>query len=161
MASLEDGAYEFRNQAGELTPRGLSNFPNWARMMIGTGGNRNVRPADIDFTLQHRPFHGHQWEGALIGEFKPSGWGDLGYAQSGILEWCGKQANSYGLYIEDRESDLRTKSKYDEEQMECPYKITIYNNGTKKVYYRNLNQLNDALDHWWDTGILEFDITSK
>lgn len=153
MSSLENNIYEFRNQAGDSTPRGLSNFPNWADMLIGAGGKPNVRPSDIDLTYHHRPFKSYQWEGALIGEFKPAGYGDLGYAQSGILEWTGKQANSYGIYIEDREWDLRTKTKYDDEQMTTPYRMTVYKDGKTLTYYRSLAQLNEAIGNWWTSGV--------
>lgn len=156
MASLENGVYEFRNQAGDSTPRGLSNFPNWFNPLVGAGGNPNVRPADLDFALNHKPFRDKQWEGSIIGEFKPAGWGELGYAQSGIIEWCGKMPNSYGLYIEDSEWDLRTKQRYDQEQMETNYKVTVYKDSKKVVYWRSLIEINNALSQWWDTGNLSF-----
>ena len=122
--SLLNNVYEFRNANGYATPAGLSNFANWFQPLIGAGGNPNVRPADIDFTLHHRPFKSFQWEGVFMAEFKPAGTGELGYAQSGILEWTGRQENSYGIYIEDVNWDLRTKTKYDDEMMSETYKIT-------------------------------------
>lgn len=161
MASLENGDYEFRNQAGDSTPRGLSNFPNWFTPLMGSGGNLNVRPADVDMALQHSPFGQQQWEGALFLEFKPAGFGELGYAQSGILQWAGKMPNSYGIYVEDNMWDIRTKQKYTDEEMSELYKVTVYKNGTKKVRFISLNDLYNGIRHWWTTGVVEFDLTSK
>jgi hypothetical protein len=152
MASLENGSYEFRNQAGDSTPRGLSNFPNWFTPLVGSGGRPNVRPADVDMALQHSPFGSQQWEGAFFFEFKPAGFGDLGYAQSGILQWAGKMPNSYGMYVEDENWDIRTKTKYDEAEMQRVYRVTVYKNGTKKVYNRTLQEVYNAIERWWNTG---------
>jgi hypothetical protein len=157
MASLENGSYEFRNQAGDSTPRGLSNFPNWFTPLVGSGGKPNVRPADVDMALQHSPFGSQQWEGALFIEFKPAGYGALGYAQSGILQWAGKMPNSYGMYIEDNMWDIRTKQKYTEDEMSELYKVTVYKDGRTYTVERTLTQIYEAIKRWWETG----DIANK
>tara|TARA_R110000822_G_scaffold123979_4_gene258502 strand:- start:1116 stop:1592 length:477 start_codon:yes stop_codon:yes gene_type:complete len=153
--SLENGGtYEFRNQAGDSTPRGLSNFPNWFTPLVGSGGKPNVRPADLDMTLQHRPYGSQQWEGAIICEFKPAGTGPLGYAQSGILEWCGRMPNSFGIHIEDNEWDLRTKSRYDEEMMQEHYRVTFYKEGKTMVQWMSLQGIYNFIEAWWTNTLV-------
>jgi hypothetical protein len=147
MSSLENGEYKFRNQAGYQTPAGLSNFPTWFNPLPTPKGAKVIRPADIDFFLQSNVL-----DAAIIGEFKPAGFGDLGFAQSSSIVWVSKiNERCYGIYIEDNNYDRRNNSPLNMDEL---YKITVYNRGRKITKWASLQSVYDAIAKWWDTGTL-------